>query len=1286
MLRKFWLCLAFIFLFGVITSGESGSAWAAWLPQEDAPPAPPDPLARLEGQIPRLPGAPEQEQMPASPSVFPDPWGKMVSQKLIGDDYDITLTNGDGYAPLELTDNTFEDLTPKLNHGCTKIVFASDRVSYQAEIYTMNLDGMGEQRLTYNTGHDLRPDWSWDGTRIVYQSQVDGQYDIYVMDANGANQTRLTADPGYDGQPTFSPDGSRIAFTSNRSGVYAIWVMNADGSNPVGLTTNLPYSELAFWSPDGSTIAFTADGDGDSWYEVWKMNTDGSGQTRLTSTYSQYDAIASSWSPDGYDLAYTGVKYVYYYGNWYWQYAHQFVLNVHTGWITRVNQAEDRSWHMDWKSTDVTPPASSMAGLPATSIYQFPVSWSGSDGQTGLKNFSVQYKDGSGAWTDWLVHTASTSADFTGIGGHTYYFRVRAYDQAYNAEPWPANPQASTTVESQPPITNFGPLPEFWRSNAITVTWDGYDLGGSGIAGYDVQYKDLADGDWRTWLTDYITATAGFAGDYGHTYAFRLRGRDNAQNVEPWSGSGNHQVTLYAWAMSGQVFDNTGTPISGALPQTSPVPFLSFPSSHTGAYALYTATNPYLKSASWARPGYGSLPETSTASPSDTVMDAYLPPADDIVQDGGFESGSLAPAWQTGGVYTPTISDAAFHSGNYAALVGETPTFLTPEILASGIMGDACRAQDASDNLHIAAVTWTGSNYSLVYRQRLALGVWLPLEIVAEGISGDANCVLGASPDGTAHLVWEGLDSVNYRSRSSSGTWSAVQNPIPGEYWGVLMVMDANHTLHLIGHYTGMIVYAQLPNGGVWSEPETITGDFGGWNFYITVSTTGIVHILQDNYFSWMYVSRNAAGVWSEIEEYDSELTSCYSAVLIPDSDGNLHVISQCSDNDMIEVTRSATGVWSNPTYLAPGGKASKYSAILDNQGTLHLVFISSEYPYDSSTLYYLTKINGANWSSPYAFYQDGCAIDDIQIAAGKDNNLTIVWNGCGLQLATRVGETWSEPIQIYIPASAKPFLLISSFGAPHIFWGSAQGLRYTTLAPAAETGNAQLSQTLTLTPSLEAPVLSFLYLMSGAVEDASAGFSVQVSDALSTTTLLSTTTNTGWQHAWFDLSPWLSQTITLTFQAHQVQGYPAVAVYLDEVSLGSSYPDTWVQLTGSPASAQPGQQVTLLLQYGNRGGALASGVGLDLTLPDGLTFLDSSLPPTSTAGQALHWDLGDLPARGESGVISLTVEIDSAAPRAVDLETLTSITASRELETANNSAHFILFTGARLFMPMIQR
>ena len=139
--------------------------------------------------------------------------------------------------------------------------------------------------------------------------------------------------------------------------------------------------------------------------------------------------------------------------------------------------------------------------------------------------------------------------------------------------------------------------------------------------------------------------------------------------------------------------------------------------------------------------------------------------------------------------------------------------------------------------------------------------------------------------------------------------------------------------------------------------------------------------------------------------------------------------------------------------------------------------------------------------------------------------------------------------------------------------------------------------------------------------------------------------------------------------------------IALDDVSLGSTYTDVWVKMADSLAA--PGTTIEKIIQFGNQGSIDASEGLLTVDLPDDISFISSSIPPTSTSSQ-LVWNLSAL-ASLESSEISLflvvseTAVVDSTV--SIDLEISTN-----SLETAilNNNQTVDIQISYQSYLPII--
>ncbi len=199
----------------------------------------------------------------------------------------ISVMNSDGTNPHYLASGT----SPVWSRDGSKIAFFSQGGFGDPEqIFVINTDGSNIRQLTNGSFRNWFPNWSPDGTKIVFESERDGDYEIYTMMADGTQQSRLTVNASGDRFPNWSPDGKSIAFVRSDSTVY---VMNQDGTNQQKVTSTPPLRGMPSvltpfprWSPDGTKVLFVSG-------QICIVNPDGTNQKILTSGYDLYPA----WSP-----------------------------------------------------------------------------------------------------------------------------------------------------------------------------------------------------------------------------------------------------------------------------------------------------------------------------------------------------------------------------------------------------------------------------------------------------------------------------------------------------------------------------------------------------------------------------------------------------------------------------------------------------------------------------------------------------------------------------------------------------------------------------------------------------------------------------------------------------------------------------------------------------------------------------------------------------------------------------------------------------------------------------
>jgi Tol biopolymer transport system component len=227
----------------------------------------------------------------------------------------LNTSNPDGTAVVQVThvpDGVFPQQPRWLPPDYSRIVFVSN-LRGDFGLYTINADGTGQHQLFADRPgfNSFTPAPTPDGRRVLFgrcRPDPPGGCALFSVRIDGSGLRALTAyvpDRG-DFWPSVAPGGHRVAFT--RFGEHGInvqtWVMRLDGTHAHPITP--PWLEAARprWLPDGRHMLVTS-----YWQHlgenIYRMRADGSHRQRLTTTRFPHNSAAATPSPSGRRIAFS---------------------------------------------------------------------------------------------------------------------------------------------------------------------------------------------------------------------------------------------------------------------------------------------------------------------------------------------------------------------------------------------------------------------------------------------------------------------------------------------------------------------------------------------------------------------------------------------------------------------------------------------------------------------------------------------------------------------------------------------------------------------------------------------------------------------------------------------------------------------------------------------------------------------------------------------------------------------------------------------------------------------
>jgi len=195
-----------------------------------------------------------------------------------------------------------------------------------------------------------------------------------------------------------------------------------------------------------------------------------------------------------------------------------------------INQWEVQPYNLTF-SVDRTPPTTALLPLPVfvtTDVIRLNWTWDDGTG-SGLKHAELYSRKGGGSWQKFPTNQVLSPIMFTHDGDGFYEFYTVGVDDAGNREAPKTAPYVNTTVETQPPSSEAGPLPNYVNTTSFDVPYKATDAG-IGVEFVEMFYRK--DGDIWNGLGKVGPSPVRFTSSGDGKYEFYTVATDFSGNLE----------------------------------------------------------------------------------------------------------------------------------------------------------------------------------------------------------------------------------------------------------------------------------------------------------------------------------------------------------------------------------------------------------------------------------------------------------------------------------------------------------------------------------------------------------------------------------------------------------------------------------------------------------------------------------------------------------------------------------------------------------------------------------